>query len=195
MIIFDQLRISDDGKSLFLNAHVNGASYFDDMYIEKITICTEDQILDSGHYGDDFVYQVSYASSPVKEVSLVLTPQLLNEKFTGSTLSKNMFFVFAECTGTPAIDTPCTMDEATTVGVTFDYGALYNRAMNYTRELADTCNLPLHFIDFILNMEALKLSIATGNYQPAINYWKQLVGMGSTLSDIGMSTKPCGCHG
>ena len=28
MILFDQLRISDDGQRLYINAHVNKADYF-----------------------------------------------------------------------------------------------------------------------------------------------------------------------
>lgn len=31
MVIFDQLRISDDGKRMYINAHVNKADYFNDI--------------------------------------------------------------------------------------------------------------------------------------------------------------------
>ena len=34
MILFDQLRISDDGKRLYINAHVNKADYFANVYIQ-----------------------------------------------------------------------------------------------------------------------------------------------------------------
>ena len=59
MVIYDQLRISDDGQSMFINAHVNSATYFKDVYLKKITICTEDQVneLNPYSYGDDFIYQ------------------------------------------------------------------------------------------------------------------------------------------
>jgi hypothetical protein len=87
------------------------------------------------------------------------------------------------------------LDETTTLGVTFDYGILYNRAMNYTRELADNCSIPHGFIDFILNTEALKLSLETEHYVPAIGYWRWLMG-GSFRGATGYNvTKPCGCHG
>ena len=36
MVIYDQLRISDDGKSLFIDAHVNEAHFFDNVYMKKI---------------------------------------------------------------------------------------------------------------------------------------------------------------
>ena len=344
MIIFDQLRISDDGKSMFINAHVNKAPYFDNVSISKITICTEDQIVEAHPwaYGDDFIYQeelegttttsveplyakpkilssrflldeveenggwkisidddneddgTEYAVSvllsgkfpafdtgynPIllatnatfepgdsvsstnpnvlfriegqpyeneqnpsiwqfkgkntvgseneevyfylykqtsqgvyeyvgldttdnnnhdynylhflwnvytikeeenhREVNLVLSANDFNNgKFTASDLSHNMFFVYVECeyTGTPNPCTPCRLDELTTLGVTFDYGVVFNQAMNYTRELKDSCSVSNNFTDFILNFDALKLAIETEHYVPAIQYWKNMTG-------------------
>ena len=43
MVIFDQLRISDDGKELFINAHVNKASIYDNVKITSITIMSADK--------------------------------------------------------------------------------------------------------------------------------------------------------
>ena len=36
MIIFDQLRLSDDGSQMFIDVHVNKAEYFKDIYLESI---------------------------------------------------------------------------------------------------------------------------------------------------------------
>jgi hypothetical protein len=116
-----------------------------------------------------------------------------NEKFTAGDLSHNMFFVYIECDGTPAPDTPCRLDEMTTLGVTFDYGIIFNQSMGYTRELTDTCNVSKGFIDFILKFDALKLAIETEHYVPAIGFWKWIT-QESSLSNSGF-TKPCGCHG
>lgn len=121
-----------------------------------------------------------------KELHLVLTPNDMNdEKFTESNFSNHMFFVYIEAENT--------LDETTTftLGVTFDYGVVFNQAMNYTRELADKCNVPNNFIDFILNVEALKLSIETEHFVPAINFWKKLAGR--TQSNY--NTKSCNCYG
>ena len=193
MVIFDQLRISDDGQTLFINVHINKASYFDDLYIKKITICTEDQVheTDPLEYFDEFIYQQDFQKEDLKELHLVLNSNSLNEVFKGKDLSHNMFFVYIECGGTPDPCTPCRLDELTTLGVTFDYGRLFNIAMNYTRELAKTCNIPDRFIDFILNFEGLKVAIETEHYIPAINYWNTL----TEGANYSTTTKPCGCHG
>lgn len=205
-VIFDQLRISDDGKQLYVDAHVNQAHYFDDVYIRKITICTEDQVseINPKAYGSDFVYQKEITPTVyehptlsgesgtdlIRELHLVLTPFMFNEKFKATDFSHNIFFVYIDCVGVPAPDTPCTLDELTTLGITFDYGIIFNKGMQYTRELADTCSVPRNFINFILNVEALKLSLNTDHYIPAIQYWKYIMELGTGIT----SNTPCNCH-
>jgi len=200
MIVIDQLRISDDGQHLYIDAHVNESSDFDNMHIVKVTVCTEDQVHESNpleYFGYDYVYQKSYDySEGLWEVHLVLDRNELNEKFHGGDLSHNLFFVYIKCSGTPGPCTPCRLDELTTLGVTFDYNLVFNVAMNYTRELADSCEIPRGFMDFILNLEALKLSVETEHYIPAIGFWRHLMGMdGGSLSVGSVMIKPCGCHG
>ena len=351
-VIFDQLRISDDGHTMYVDAHVNKSSYFENVYLNRVTICTEEQVseLSPETYSDKYVYrknfvpstdctlesrydkiqvltadnlldnvtekggvsisfdskeealssylsvlfsgdfpQLSTGNTPVmvvaepsfdpttepinsekvllksegsqipygdrniwqfkgkedlqgytsvvvyiyslddsgvylqvpiqstadknflhfywqvfdliphvnqKELHLMLKPQDFNENFSTSDFSHNMFFVYVETVGIPSEDTPCRLDEMTTLGVTFDYGVLYQQAMGYTKELADDCNISKSFVDFILNTEALKLSLETGHYIPAIQLWKKLAGEGNTAVSSGMiKFKPCGCHG
>ena len=369
MVLYDQLRISDDGQSMFIDAHVNQASYFDNVYLKKITICTEDQVseINPQIVGDKFIYQADIASTiqaiptPLynktrvlsesqlidamlenggwgirfiinmgytvrrldvvlsgkfsvcgdtlapklvvannafnpetdslespdvlftvngtyheekghdtwlfkghgeigqystpkfylykqvetdtyeyvrldetddvnflhflwqvwvstpqetkKELHLVLGKSSFDEafnntnegepidpskpiatvSFSNADLSHNMFFVYIETTPIP-IDVPCSLGGEITLGVTFDYDAVFTPAMNYTRQLADKCEIPSNFIDFILNFNALKLAIETEHYVPAIQYWRNLMG------DKGMlgardNIRPCGCHG
>jgi len=73
--------------------------------------------------------------SNAREVHLVLCANDFNEAFTAKDLTSNMLFVYITAGGTPSSDTPCRLDEMTTLGVTFDYGLIYNNAMCYTREL------------------------------------------------------------
>lgn len=196
MVVFEQLRVSDDGQSLYIDVHVNKSKYFTDIYIDKITICTEQQVseLHPLSYGEDFIYQITIDGQQ-KEVHLVLNCNDFNGKFTAHDLSHNMFFVYVTCKGTPDPCTPCRLDEMNTLGVTFDYGVMFNEAMNYTRELADTCNIPQNFLNFIMNYDALKLAIDTEHYIPAIKYWKNLMGDKGILNNTKGIVKPCGCHG
>lgn len=198
MVTIDQLRISDDGKNLYLDIHVSEASYFDNVYLDKVTILTEEQVseLNPESFGDDYIYQGDVESITsgldVRELHLVLCANDFNEKYCKGSLSDHIFFVYITCKGTPAFDTPCGMDEMTTLAVTLDYRLVFNNAMCYTRELADSCSVPSGFIDFILNYEALKMSISTGHYLQAIERFKWIKGSGCAGNGV-VAGKGCGC--
>lgn len=351
MINIDQLRISDDGQKLFIDAHVNRAEYFKNVYIDEITIATEDQVSGSCSQaiGDNYVYKTKISqeaayiplskkpivisgsmlteleqenggwkldltadteeekssalsiqftgkfsclgtegkaklvvanseykvedgiksddiffiangklkdkdydtSAPIwefkgkgevgetkqlyfyifkiddnkqanfvrldetdnteflhfiyypyavqkadlrQEVHLVLSNCMFNEKFREKNLSRHMFFVWIKAAGTPDMNTPCRLDEATTIGVTFDYGLIYQNALCFTRELTRNCQVPSDFVNFILNYAALKLAIETEHYIVAIDYFKWLLHNGCNRAAGGKGPRPCGCH-
>lgn len=192
MIIFDQLRISDDGKRMYINVHVNKASYFDNIYIDYITIMTEDKVSEMAPelFTDDYIYKQVIEGNE-KELNLVLSVADFNESFSKSTLSENLFFVYIKCKGVPDPCTPCTLDELTTLGVTFDEALLYQKVMQFTRELGQDCEIPQGFLDLILLWNGFKAAIETEHYVSAIDFWKKLF-KGNGI--IGTSNG-CGCHG
>ena len=62
----------------------------------------------------------------------------------------------------------------------------------YTKEIANTCEIPMGFIDMILQLEAVKASIETENYASANKFYHRLI---NTKSSVGASHINCGCHG
>lgn len=192
-VIFDQLRISDDGKRMYINLHINNADYFDNVYLDSLTIMTADKVSETDPYQptEESIYHKTFDGEQ-KEANLVLTSLDFNERFlSGSTLSKDLFFVYVKIKGTPDECTPCRLDEEVTLGVTFDENMLYQRVMDYTKSLADTCNTPRGFINLILQWNAFKASVETEHYIPAIKFWK-LMFANPVFNTI---TKNCGCHG
>lgn len=204
MIIFDQLRISDDGKRMYINAHVNKADYFNDIYIDSIVIQTADKVseTDPGLPTSDYVY-IKKAEENAKELNLVLEASDLSRSwesdpnaiaFGRGDMSKTLFFVYIKCKGTPGSCTPCRLDEETTLGVVFDENVLHQRVMDYTKELVADCNVPTVFIDFILLWNAFKSAIETEHYIPAIKFFNMM------FEEVGKSCqsrtiKTCGCNG
>lgn len=204
MIIFDQLRISDDGKRMYINAHVNKADYFNDIYIDSIVIQTADKVseTDPGLPTSDYVY-IKKAEENAKELNLVLEASDLSRSwetdskaiaFNRGDMSKTLFFVYIKCKGTPGSCTPCRLDEETTLGVVFDENVLHQKVMDYTKELVADCNVPSAFIDFILLWNAFKSAIETEHYIPAIKFFNMM------FEEVGKSCqsrtiKTCGCNG
>lgn len=204
MIIFDQLRISDDGKRMYINAHVNKADYFNDIYIDSIVIQTADRVseTDPGLPTSDYVY-IKKAEENAKELNLVLEASDLSRSwesdpkaiaFGRGDMSKTLFFVYIKCKGAPGSCTPCRLDEETTLGVVFDENVLHQRVMDYTKELVADCNVPTAFVDFILLWNAFKSAIETEHYIPAIKFFNMM------FEEVGKSCqsrtiKTCGCNG
>lgn len=205
-VIFDQLRISDDGRKMYINAHVNKADYFDNAYIDSITIMTSDKVLETapGTPTSDYIYTKKIEGNE-KEINLVLTANDFTrtwEKdpkampFKQGDMSRTLFFVYIKCKweGTPGECIPCTLDEETTLGVTFDENILYQRVMDYTKDLLDECKIPIAFMDFILLWNAFKASIETEHYIPAIKFFNMLFGIVDASGHKGI-IKGCGCNG
>lgn len=204
MVIFDQLRIADDASKLFVNARVNGADYFNDVYIDSITIMTSEKISETnpGVPTSDYIYTKKMDAN-TKEVNLVLTAldfmKVWEEDphamaFKQSDMSKTLFFVYIKCTGAPSGATPCTLDNEWSLGVVFDENLLHQRVMDFTKDLLDDCNIPIGFIDFILLWNAFKASIETEHYIPAIKFFNMLFDIMDNRGFKGIS-KGCGCHG
>lgn len=204
MILFDQLRISDDGQKLYINVHVNKADYFKNMYIDSVVIMTADKVSETapGTPTSDYIYKKEIEGN-VKELDLVLTPLDLTKSweadpkamtFNRADMSNTLFFVYIKCKGTPGECTPCRLDEDTTLGVVFDENVLYQRVMDYTKELVADCSIPTEFTDFILLWNAFKAAIETEHYVAAIKFYNKLFGVvrGGYSNNI---IKTCGCNG
>ena len=192
MLIFNQLRLSDDATRLYINVHVNKADYFKDIYLDNIKIMTADKVSETNPEvpTEDCIFTHTFGDN-IKEVALVLT---VNDFLTlkQSDMSRTLFFIYVKCKGTVGACIPCRLDELTTLGVTFDEKLLYQRVMDYTKSLADDCKIPVGFTDFILLWNAFKASVETEHYIPAIKFWNQLFDVG-TIGNI--TYKGCVCHG
>ena len=194
-VLFDQLRISDDGKRLYINLHVNNADYFQNIYLDSLVITTADKVSETSPHlpSEDYIYKKEFTGNE-READLVLQPVDMNEKFSKSSFSSDLFFVYVKVKGTPDPCTPCRLDEEITLGVTFDENLLYQKVMQYTKSLADDCTISVGFIDFILLWNAFKASIETEHYIPAIKYYNMLFEKSNAIASYEM-IKPCGCHG
>ena len=190
MVIFDRLEISDNGKMLYLDVHVNKASHFDGITIDKVIIQTSEQVSETDPLtpGDNFIYSIE-AEEGIREMHLAL--DACSDFDTPSkSLSDKLLFVYVICKGVPGECTPCRLDEMTTLGVTFDTKMLYQKVMQLTRELNYNCSVPKSFIDLLLLWNGFKAAVETEHYIVAIDFWKKIFQDKSVITQ-----SKCGCHG
>lgn len=190
MVTFNELRITKDGKYLIIDVSIRSQSYYNDVYLDSISIDTQDTYKDGGP-SSSIVYHKDIASESDKAKSYRL--ELSVGEFLPS-LSDNMFFVYVKAKGTPASDTPCGMDNEYTLGVTFNPCALYNSFMSYIKEVGNACSIPKNLINMLLQFKAVEASINTDHYAQAIEYYNKFIknlGKTNTTAHI----KSCGCYG
>ena len=104
MVVIEQLRISPDGQKLFIDAHINKSSYFENLVIDKISIDTQNTVLQSFDGPSEnmvFTYSTITNTSRPKEVHLVVDKNMID-----ADLSKDMLYVYFHVSGTPSSNTP-----------------------------------------------------------------------------------------
>ena len=216
MIVFDQLNITPDGKSLIIEARIEDFTYFDDVEIDSIVIDSQDTFIPNGPSSnpiyvhevpqrdldktysvpdrcicnpvledEDKQYCLTEGEQKTRHISLII-----DEKDLGVPLSNTMLFVYVIARGYPSPDTPCGYDNSKTMGVVVNLYPYYQSMMNGVKDINDTCNVPKYFVNNILRLKAIELSIKTQNYTQAIKYWKKF------FSSIKIrANKPCNCYG
>ena len=217
MLIFNELRITPDQKYLIIDVSVDNQKYYKNIQIDSIIIDTQDTYIDSGPSNNPiFTYNLTEENSNITQVYTDnYTPVLdedtsycyveseekqnksirliLNYQDLNVSLQDNMFFVYAIATGTPSADTPCGMDNSIVKGTIINLYPIYCKTIQYLKELDDSCVVPKNFMDMIIKLKALELSIKTGNSFQAIEYWnkyfKTLINNDSTFK-----SKYCGCN-
>lgn len=172
MIHFNELRVTPDHRYLIIDAVVRNEPYFDNVYIDKIVIDNQDTYVDTGMPSSKPIYEhvipvytKNGKTNKQKHIRLELESIDLGRPLT------DMFFVYIQTKGTPAPTTPCSLDHKTTLGTVLDMYPLYQASINMLKELSQCCEVPQDFIDFMLRIKAIELSIKTGNYIEAIGFY------------------------
>lgn len=170
MIQFNELKFNQDGTILTIDIEVKDLPYFTDVYIDRVDIDSQDTYVGTG-VSSTPVYTYT---EPTNSKTLVLE---LDTTDIPLDLSNNMFFVYVTVKGTPDPTTPDYLNIPVTLGVVIHMYPFYQSSLAYLSEIGQncgqTCQMPKKFIDHILRMKALELSLNTGHYTQAISYWEK----------------------
>lgn len=183
MVKFNKLLIPPHNKGIYLEAEVLDMPYFKDVYIDSISIDTQDTFCNSG-ISKSPVYNKTIEGN-IKSIKV-----FIDEAEIYSKIDKSLFFVYIRTKGIPSSDTPCGLDEPITLGVCADVYNIYRKGIQFIQEVYDTCEIPKNFIDFILRFKAFQMCLKTRDFLLAIKYWK----MFNETNSFNVNIK-CPCHG
>lgn len=201
MIQFNELRITQDGKNLIIDAQVQNISYYTDVYIDSIIIDSQNTFVSSGASSSPlfkYTYDATTASTlgyvtltsggKLKGIRMTIPYNSLGET---SNLDKDLLFVYVTIIGTPSSNTPCNMDLTYELGIVYNTYPFYLRGMNFIKELNSSCELPKQLIDYMLRQKVLETCIQVGDYTKAVEYWKKFF----TGDYQVINLKTCSCNG
>lgn len=195
MVQFNELLITPDAKTLIIDVSIPSESYYDKVYLDSVLIDNQDTYVGTG-----------VSSTPIYSYTVPTEQQLKYKKGTTEYKTKHLrlvvkstdlpagslngiLFVYVRTKGTYGFDTPCGCDEITSLACVINLKPFYDLAMANINQLAADCAIPQGFINQILQLKALEVSVRTRNYPKAIKLWKEYNG-----SVAQVSTGGCGCH-
>ena len=208
MIHYNNLYITEDSKCLVIDVAIDDESYYENIYLDKIAIDTQDTYVPNGPsdkakiftirkesldkvyadgkeiYVDDHYIYVQ-GTDKLKHIKLYLTTQDLEVN-----LSKDMLFVYTIATGTPAPDTPCNCDVNKILSIVYNDYEVYKSIIPLVKEISNECNNSVAFINKELQLKAIEYAIKSGNYLLAIKYWRKYF-----MNNINIVSKKCNCNG
>lgn len=204
MVNFNELRISDDRNNLIVDCEIDKASAFSNKYIKKISI--------------EYYKNASYASMPgpksyeiynneldddsVRNIRVLFNKSKLRQtEFDIDSFDDGLFYVIVCCEGDPSaqVMSLCGFDDNVEIGVILDWRRFYLLGMQYVAAMgngcADKCTIPAGFEHFVLQWEALKLAIATCDWNLVRSLWEQFIhSPGSPVVSIKPAPSGCGCR-
>lgn len=185
MVEFKRLLLLPKRNGLYLEVEVPDLPYNENIYLDRIYIDTADSFRVGG-VSKNPVYKYTIEGN---KKSLKLT--IPHHDILVKHCEGQLFFVYVITKGTFKADTPCGMDEHATLAAICDTYKIYRQGIKYIQETYERCNVPRHFIDFILRYNAFKICLQTRDYPLAIAYWKRF----NNQSCNAPSSNTCGCHG
>lgn len=200
MIQFNTLKITPDGKNLLINASVKNLEYYTNVLISSIVIDNQDTYSASGPSSSP-IYKNSFAGKDpatgkevngLKTINITISAKEFLDN--NGNLNDDILYVYLiasdKSEDAPSPDTPCGMDNATTMGIAINLRPIYNKGMAYLKQIERSCEIPKEFINYILEYKALDLAIKTKNYIQANKYWNKFF---KEINVTSINTTSCGC--
>lgn len=207
MIHYNNLYITEDSEYLVIDVAIDEDSTYDDVYLDRIAIDTQDTYITNGPSnnakifrigGDDIegpsingIEEVKNSGKDIKKVKH--TKLTLSAKDLGVNLNKDMLFIYSTASGFIPEDEPGAIKYITNtiLNVVVNTYEVYKSIIPLIKEIGELCKDPISFIDRELQIKAVEYSIKNGNYLLAIKYWKKYF-MDNTITS---SSNKCNCNG
>lgn len=207
MIHYNNLYITEDSKYLVIDVAIDEDSTYDNVYLYRIAIDTQDTyitngpsdnakiiFLDEGDVEKPSMNGIGEVKNSGKDAKKAKHTKLtLSAKDLGVNLNKDMLFIYSTASGFISEDKPDVLKYITDtiLNVVVNTYEVYKSIIPLIKEIGELCKDPMSFIDRELQIKAVEYSIKNSNYLLAIKYWKKYF-MDNTITS---SSNKCNCNG
>lgn len=204
MIVFDELRITNDGEYLIIDARVRSEDLYKDVHITKVVVGNHRKYTEGDSIGKeiDFTNLTLSKDDPTRHIFLRLSILDLANKFYDDTednidLKKDLIYIYIDTTPLDNRDCPnlpCDLMQTHNIGVTMYMAPFYNEFMNNMNSLLCTsCDnqIPQNLIDLILRYTALTTAIDSKHFVKANELFSKWFSTNCTF----VLNSNCGCNG
>lgn len=205
MVVFNELRITNDGEYLIIDARIRNESIYSNIEIKKVTVGTHKTYEEGASNGKEIpISTLNQATNDtrVKRVyfrlsKLDLTDFSSYEESNEIDLEKDLIYVYIDTNSydnPDCPDLPCDLTKSHHIGVTMYMGGFYNDFMSYMNELnKSSCEakVPQGLIDMLLKFTALTTAIDSKHFIKANEFFNKWF----TGKHMFNSNSNCGCNG
>ena len=204
MVVFNELRITQDGQYLILDTHIRRDLTIDypNAQIDEIYLCESGSYKEGDAKSNPEAIRIYKAGDEGNneelctrsEVYLKISPS--DSLDLPSTFKDKLFLVYVYVTGINELDLTCGCNNKNpSIGVALDMGLIYRQFMNYINDLLcnkDSCspNVSQGFTDFVLRYNAFLLAMDSGHYKKGIEFFDKWFSNDSNV----VTSSYCGCH-
>ena len=162
MLKFNELQITPDTGCLVIDVSILDQEAFEGCYITSIQIDNQDTYIPSGPSSSAQVVFPDNIEEGDQQKHVRIQIKSKDLSFYGFKPT-DLFFVYVT-TNIDHLTQPldCGYDYCNYMGVVYNQKYLYNKSINYLKELDKRCKIPTYFIDWILKLKAFEIAICAG---------------------------------
>lgn len=202
MVIFNELRISEDKKYLTIDVEIERLGIYSDMYIKSVYLEYYKNAETIGVPSSKalVVFDKDPNEDGEQAMRFCVSDEDLPDNMGIATFDKGLFFVTVVCDGdlpASAALLACGTDNTIDTAIVLDWQRVYERGMQYVAKLNSRCfnncdDVP-GFKNFILMWNALMLAVRMCDYGQIGKAWERFLKIYSNRPVTFGAAGGCGC--
>lgn len=204
MVIFNELRISDDKTSLTIDCAIENLNIYENMYIKNIYL---EYYKNASTYGVPSTKAIKVydkeSGTELQAVRICIDAAEIqaHPDFGVTTFAGGLFYVIVNCDGTLPADVSllsCGADSTVDMAVALDWKMVYHTGMQFISKMNsrcfDDCSDMGGYKNFVMLWYALRFAIESCDYTQVEKTWENFLKIYGNYNAPVFSAG-CGCNG